>query len=346
MPNFGLMSGNPYYTGPSGLAAGVNAFAEGLMKAYGMFSGVRQRDEEIAMQKKLLQMKLDEEMRKRQAGEEISGLLQPQYQPYFNAPTQNVNGQWETAGATRADNLTPLGKQKLQGLMQNVPAQVYDQASRLSIEDPKDVAMVSNVDNPGYAPAQQAALTQMQQAGGEMVRPKLDMQNLIGILAKTDPDKAAALQVSLQNTEAKAEMQKYLSDIRYEYLKNLYASKTEQDKELAKMKYENGLELLREKYEYMKELKKMPSISIHTGGGKEDDGSKDQIKLNRAQSMAKRDLGMKYTLDSLTGIYLDRTNSPVSREKINAEYQSLVQKYYGGQGKLNVNQNDPLGIRK
>lgn len=47
----GMLSGNPFYSGPSPMAAGVQSFSEGLMNAYGLFEKLRQRDEELAMQK-------------------------------------------------------------------------------------------------------------------------------------------------------------------------------------------------------------------------------------------------------------------------------------------------------
>lgn len=229
---FGLM-GNNYYAGPSPVAAGANAFAENLMKAYGLFSGVNQKQQELDMQKQLAQIKLAEEERKRQAGEEISAMITPKFHPYFEA-TQASNELGMTEGAP----LTVRGQKAMQGLM--APETVL-QAS----EETKYAPAIPAVSIPGMG--REEALAVLQGRGGETETPKLDVNRVIAAEARSDPGKTAQLLVSLQNTEARAQMQKEVNDAKYQYITEIAAAKTEAAKEIARDKYANLLDAIRER---------------------------------------------------------------------------------------------------
>ena len=74
----GLLQGNPYYSGPSPMAAGVNAFADNFMRGTEFF----QRQDEAKMQQQMMQAKLGEfqneqKMRDEMAAYQAQGLMAP-----------------------------------------------------------------------------------------------------------------------------------------------------------------------------------------------------------------------------------------------------------------------------
>lgn len=244
-----------------GIWGGLNRGLMGGANLVMQMQGMKQKQEEVEMQKQLMQIKLDEATRQQEMGDTMSSMLQPKRQEYFNNQPMLDATSPDTSSPRTANDLTTFGQQKLTGLMSGVPQQLTQDVLVDANEGsaPYKDLQSQSVANPAYDPARQAALAQMQQmGGGEMVQPKMDMQQLIGALAKGSPLEAAKLQVSMQNTEAKAEMQKYVNEARYDYLKDILSAKTDAAKELAKERYNSALEIAK--------LKAGTAITINQSG--------------------------------------------------------------------------------
>lgn len=305
MPNFGLMSGNPYYSGPSGLAAGVNALADNLMKAYGTFSGVNQKQQELEMQKKLMQIKLDEETNKVKAREAMAGYDRGLMSP-ISVPGKSVEFQPQ-AVPEELQGVSP-------GAMIDIPSGQYT--------------------------------NQMDAWKAQGKNPEAEyLKGAYSMLAKFYPEKALALREKLYSATNTTELREALLSFKKataEAELGLKEQKLNLQKELLDWRDKNS-DANRQNAVLIAGMR-----AASRGGSqpKEDDGSKEQIKANRAQNMALRDLKTRYTYDSMTGAYMDDAGRPVPRSKITSEYNRLVQQYRGGAGgTARTNSSDPLGIR-
>ena len=182
MPNFGLMSGNPYYYGPSGLAAGVGAFADNLLKAYGTFSGVNQKQQEIEMQKKLMQIKLDEEANKVKQREAMEA-----YEKGLAKPVQGLMAQTQT--------FTPPDE---------IPSEWTWTPEARQVQPETVTAQVPTT----YA-------NQMEAWKAEGKNPEIEyLRGAYSTIAKYDPEKALALREKLYSATTSAELREALIDIK------------------------------------------------------------------------------------------------------------------------------------
>jgi hypothetical protein len=164
----GLLQGNPYYSGPSPMAAGVNAFADNFMRGTEFF----QKQDEAKLQQQMMQAKLNEYQNEQKMRDEMTA-----YQN--SAPT----GLMATPGA--APKQVPFAPQA-------VP------------EELQGVQPGAMVDIPGAAP--QAA----QPGRSEME----NLQGMMAIVSKYNPEKGLALRSQLQSATSKAELNQALLDFK------------------------------------------------------------------------------------------------------------------------------------
>jgi len=176
----GLLQGNPFYAGPSPMAAGVNAFADNFMRGTEFF----QKQDQEKIQKQMMQAKLNEYQNEQKMRDEMSA-----YQN--SAPT----GLMATPGA--APKQVPFAPQA-------VP------------EELQGVQPGAMVDIPGAAP--QAATPG---------RSELEnLQGMMAIVSKYNPEKGMALRAQLQSATSKQELNQALLDFKIagQEAKNQYMS--------------------------------------------------------------------------------------------------------------------------
>lgn len=182
MPNFGLMSGNPYYYGPSGLAAGVGAFADNLLKAYGTLVGINQRQQEIEMQKKLMQIKLDEEANKVKQREAMEA-----YEKGLAKPVQGLMAQTQT--------FTPPDE---------IPSEWTWTPEARQVQPETVISQVPTT----YA-------NQMEAWKAEGKNPEAEyLKGAYSTIAKFDPEKALSLREKLYSATTNAELREAVLDIK------------------------------------------------------------------------------------------------------------------------------------
>ena len=182
MPNFGLMSGNPYYYGPSGLAAGVGAFADNLLKAYGTLVGINQRQQEIEMQKKLMQIKLDEEANKVKQREAMEA-----YEKGLAKPVQGLMAQTQT--------FTPPDE---------IPSEWTWTPEARQVQPETVISQVPTT----YA-------NQIEAWKAEGKNPEIEyLRGAYSTIAKYDPEKALALREKLYSATTNAELKEALLSLK------------------------------------------------------------------------------------------------------------------------------------
>jgi hypothetical protein len=180
---------------------GANLFAQNFMEQINQGRKFQFQAQEMEMMNKLRQAQLDELVRKKALGEEISQMTQPQYQSYMaNDPE------------APPDTLSPFGQQKLAGMMGSVPKNLTAPPDPLGLAN-KDF-LSQQVGNPNYAPAQQAALAQLKQQRGETVTPEFDISKSYTLLAKADPTAALELGAKLKAAKDTTELKQAMLDVK------------------------------------------------------------------------------------------------------------------------------------
>ena len=190
----GLLSGNPYYSGPSAGAAGVNAFADNLMKGYQFFNDMDRQKQQAAMQQQLQQAKLNEYENEQKMRAEMAAYNQPRglmaqaspAMPQLQEP--GVMGQGAMGPAMPTPGMGGMGTPAIQA-------------------DPS----IQGIPEAAAAPQSEEEY----------------LKGAYAIISKYNPEKALMLREQLYAAKSKAEMNQALMEIRQsaQEAKNDYMNK-------------------------------------------------------------------------------------------------------------------------
>ena len=180
----GLLQGNPYYSGPDAGAAGVNAFADNLMKSYGFFAGQDRENQQQKIQNQLAQIKINEAQNQEKMRQEIQayqaqGLMAPAGGPQQPMPQLNDFG-----GGMGAGSMGQPMAQPGMGVPMTGPAMQADPSLAI----------------PESAAPQRSELE--------------SLQGMMAIVSKYDPEKGMQLRAQLQSATSKQELNAALLDFK------------------------------------------------------------------------------------------------------------------------------------
>lgn len=261
-------------SGLSGVAVG-NAAQQGLAAYLAMVQSGR-GDMQQTMQMMMLKNQLDEAARKKQAGADIAGMMQPQFQSYVNPQDTNANeGGTPYTQGTQGATLNPLGQgllaQKMAGIPQQVPAsQSFNEGSVPYQMD------TGQQDNPAYAAALARYTTDLINQGGEMKTPKLDMDKFIAAVAIHDPEKAATLKVSMLKNEELIKQKEEVQNIKTDAYRDIQSAKTQAQISTALSNMQNRLDLQDKKGQQA-----ITNINLKGGWGAYDKGGGKTSEMDK-----------------------------------------------------------------
>lgn len=177
----GLLQGNPYYSGPSPLAAGVNAFADNFMKGTEFF----QKMDNDKINNQILQAKLGEYQNEQKMRDELQayqakGLMAPAGGPQQPMPKLNDFGGGMGAGSMGA----PMAQPGMEMSMGVAPIQA----------DP--------------------SIQGIPQAASPRSSELESLQGMMAIMSKYNPEKGLALRSQLATATNKAELAQALLDFK------------------------------------------------------------------------------------------------------------------------------------
>ncbi len=159
---------------------GANAFATGFMGSWQMMEEMRRKQEEsqrAAANDEIINQLRNEEILKSQKARtkqaEWEALNSPKFQSYFlpSAVLQEL-------GITDKAQLSPLGEQRLQGMMGDIPQQTNNPDYNPMVDAMGTEKQPSMIANPAYAQALATNTNQLREKGGEIVQPSLTMEQL------------------------------------------------------------------------------------------------------------------------------------------------------------------------
>lgn len=237
----GLLQGNPFYSGPSPLAAGVESFGDNLMKSYGFFQGMDQKRQEAAMQQQIMQQRLSEMQNQQKMRDELGAINQP-------------TGLMTPAGATMAPppQMAPMGDLGQGAMGPAMPTPGMGMAPMPAMQA-----------DPRLAPAPQAS----------SVTDTISRQ--LAIIAKYDPVRATELQMQFKNASDKNDVANFMADVKNTVAQNQAENMKVQEglkKENLDLR-ERGLAEQERNNRAMEEYRK----SKGSGGGGEGGGKKTEF---------------------------------------------------------------------
>jgi len=153
---------------------GAEGFIDNFLKSYATLNADNRANQDSEISRALKKQQLEEYLNKQKMREEMTGMIQNNYSPFF-----------------QGDTMTPAGQQKMQGLM---PQAIQQQVQTQNDYMPPGTNAVDMAQ--GLTPG---LMSNLKAQGGE--QKPLTLQQIMPILSKYDPEKAASIMATSENKD-------------------------------------------------------------------------------------------------------------------------------------------------